>query len=170
MTDRGTKEMKTEVYKKENRGDNRDCIIFPDRFEEIDVDRYRVLGIDNWKSINWMFDDEQLAGCALRIDYMYKKQVTTSILMNFKDESVFIHNYSDNIMLRAFGINRKPDWDELQYFLEERCLPRTRDGIKRTLGKMGLQCYEPLQICEKTGGRIMGDDMHMRFYYFRLAT
>ena len=68
-----------------------------------------------------------------------------------------ISNYTDQIIFRAFGVVTDPDWADFEYFLEERCFPRTRDHRKDILREMGLPFYDPLLIIEKTQGR-MSDD------------
>ena len=68
-----------------------------------------------------------------------------------------IKNYTDQIIFRAFGVVTDPDWADFEYFLEERCFPRTRDHRKDILREMGLPFYDPLLIIEKTQGR-MSDD------------
>ena len=88
------------------------------------------------------------------------------MLVNYRNQEVYIRNYTDKLLLRAFGILRKPSWQDFQNFLEGRALPSGRDGLQETLSKMGLNYYDALSICEKTGGRIMGDDLHMKFYYY----
>ena len=57
----------------------------------------------------------------------------------------------------AFGVNRKPTWDDLQIFLKDRCVPQERDGLKYYLSDLGLDCYDPLAIIRKTEGRMAED-------------
>ena len=70
---------------------------------------------------------------------------------------VRIMNFTDDMLSRAFGINETPDWEELEWFLEERCMPRTRYGIREEMRYMGLDVYDPFQIVMKTKGRVYGD-------------
>ena len=42
-------------------------------------------------------------------------------------------------------------------FLEERCIPRQRDGIREYLGVLGLDEYDPWEIIKRTKGRMAED-------------
>lgn len=68
---------------------------------------------------------------------------------------------------RAFGIKAKPTWEDFEEFLESRCFPRTRDGLRMILDDIGLDFYDPLAIVEKTKGRMAEDFQWMKFTYFR---
>lgn len=70
---------------------------------------------------------------------------------------VRIVNFTDDMISRAFGINETPDWEDLEEFLESRCMPRTRYGIREEMSYMGLDVYDPFQIVRKTKGRVYGD-------------
>ena len=70
---------------------------------------------------------------------------------------ITIHNYTEQILLRAFGVIENPDWKDFEYFLEDRCFPRTRDHAHDILREMNLLFYDPLLIVEKTQGRMEGD-------------
>ena len=70
---------------------------------------------------------------------------------------VHIINFTDDMLSRAFGIKEAPDWEDFEEFLEIRCMPRTRYGIREELDYMGIDTYDPFQIVEKTKGRVHGD-------------
>ena len=53
---------------------------------------------------------------------------------------VKIVNLTDDLLSRAFGIRENPDWNDYEEFLESRCMPRTRYGIKDELRDLGLDC------------------------------
>ena len=57
----------------------------------------------------------------------------------------------------AFGNNPFPSWKDFQRFLEERCIPRQRAGLREYLEALGLDGYDPLAMIEKTGGRMAED-------------
>ena len=42
-------------------------------------------------------------------------------------------------------------------FLEERCVPRQRDGIQEYLEALGLDEYDPWEIVKHTQGRMAED-------------
>lgn len=50
-----------------------------------------------------------------------------------------------------------PNWEDFQRFLEDRCIPRQRAGLREYLETLGLDEYDPLAIIEKTGGRMAED-------------
>jgi len=49
----------------------------------------------------------------------------------------------------------------LQEFLESRCVPRQRDGLRYYLAEFGLEKYEPLEIIRKTEGRMAEDNCRL---------
>ena len=93
----------------------------------------------------------------MRMNFMNHDDLCTTIDIDFRHEKIKIKNYTDQIIFRAFGVVTEPDWADFEYFLEERCFPRTRDHRKDILREMGLPFYDPLLIIEKTQGR-MSDD------------
>ena len=46
---------------------------------------------------------------------------------------------------------------DFQAFLEERCIPRQRAGLREYLEAIGVAEYDPLQIIRKTQGRMAED-------------
>ena len=111
-----------------------------------------------WREYNRSFNNVELADYTLRMDFMCEERCCTQILVDFRHEKVAIRNTTDNILLRAFGININPTWDDFLEFIEERCFPRTRDNLKLILKDLELDFYDPLSIIEKTKG-CMGEDM-----------
>ena len=96
------------------------------------------------------------------MDYMRNEEVFTSILVNFKDECIYIKNYTEHPLKRVFGANVNPTWDDFNYFLKDRCVPRTRDHMKMVLNDYGLDFYDPLSIIEKTGGLMAEDECYLK--------
>lgn len=101
----------------------------------------------------------------MRMEYMHENQLCTVIDVDFQHKKVYIDNKTDRIMLRAFGVNRHPDWEDFTDFLESRCFPRTRCQMKRTLREAGLDSYDPLRIIEETQGRMAEDHHWIRISY-----
>ncbi len=83
----------------------------------------------------------------------------TIILADYKEKSVKIENYTNNMIHRAFGVVEHPTWEDYNEFLESRCFPRTRHNAKDLLKMLGLADigYEPLEIIKKTDGRMAED-------------
>jgi len=67
-------------------------------------------------------------------------------------------NCTDNLVKTAFGSDPFPTWADLESFLEERCIPRQRAGLRSYLDSLGVDEYEPLAIIQKTRGRMAEDD------------
>ena len=59
------------------------------------------------------------------------------------------------------SITSLPTWADLEEFLEERCIPRQRAGLREYLEALGLEEYDPLAIIQKTKGRMAEDDQWM---------
>jgi len=70
-------------------------------------------------------------------------------------------NYTDNLVKTAFGKNSLPTWADLEAFLEDRCIPRQRAGLREYLEALGLDEYDSLAMIQKTKGRMAEDDQWM---------
>lgn len=101
----------------------------------------------------------------VRMKYMNGDKLCTIIDVDFLHEKVYITNYTSNIIHRAFGVIKEPDWNEFQYFLENRCLPRTRFNLKSALKDIGVSNYDPLEIVDKTKGRMAEDNQWIDMIY-----
>lgn len=99
-----------------------------------------------------------------RIVYIYMDRTKPATLIDACSltHKVKIINFTDNMVSRAFGINEHPDWDAFTAFLEDRCMPRTRYGIREELKYMGLSVYDPFQIVAETNGRVYGDGQWLK--------
>jgi hypothetical protein len=75
---------------------------------------------------------------------------------------VKIVNLTDNLISRAFGIRENPNWEDYEAFLEDRCMPRTRYGIREELRNLGINSYDPFLIVQETFGRVHGDHQYLR--------
>ena len=89
--------------------------------------------------------------------YMDRERPATLIKACGLTQKVKITNLTDDLLSRAFGINEKPSWSEYEAFLEYRCMPRTRYGIREELKSLGVDSYDPVLIIEKTKGRLYDD-------------
>lgn len=98
----------------------------------------------------------------LRLYYMFNNMVCTVIDIDEVSREVRIHNYIDNPLFRAFGVNTEPTFEDYEEFLESRCFPRTRDKIKLELKRLDIPFYDPMMIIEKTEGRMAEDDFWIK--------
>lgn len=99
----------------------------------------------------------------MTLEYMFNDQLSTKIMVDYKNKTVNIINFTDDILERAFGINENPTFQDYERFLESRCFPRSRDHVKWLLNDLGLDTYNPLEIIKKTQGRMAEDFMWIRF-------
>ncbi len=97
-----------------------------------------------------------------RMFYMHGQKISTLIDVNMITQKIYIKNYTDNIIFRAFGVNENPTYDDFQEFLESRCFPKTRDKLKLYLRELDIPFYDPLTIIEKTEGKMADDDFWIK--------
>lgn len=81
----------------------------------------------------------------------------TTIIADFTDHTLCAENHTEQLVKTAFGKKRLPAWADLMAFLEERCVPRQREGIREYLDTLGLDEYDPWEIVKHTQGRMAED-------------
>ena len=81
----------------------------------------------------------------------------TTIVADFTNHTLCAENHTSQLVKTAFGKNRLPSWADLMAFLEERCVPRQREGIREYLETLGLDEYDPWEIIKRTQGRMAED-------------
>jgi hypothetical protein len=97
-------------------------------------------------------------GHDVRIFRFYDGQrLCTTIRADFTAKTVSAENHVADPVKTAFGNDPRPTWDDFQAFLEERCVPRQRAGLREYLEAIGVAEYDPLQIIRKTQGRMAED-------------
>lgn len=84
-------------------------------------------------------------------------KLCTSIHADFTDETLSVQNSINDPVKTAFGNNAKPAWVDFMAFLEDRCIPRGRAGLREYLDIIGVGEYDPLEIIGKTAGRMAED-------------
>ena len=97
----------------------------------------------------------------MEIHYYNSDTLCTLIYADKIAQDLCAENYTDNLVKTAFGKNSLPTWADLEAFLEERCIPRQRAGLREYLEALGLDEYDPLAIIQKTKGRMAEDDQWM---------
>ncbi len=98
----------------------------------------------------------------LRLWYMYKNEVCTIIDVDETTKRVKVHNFTQDLLFRAFGKRENITFEEYEEFLESRCFPRSRDKMKLILRELDIPFYDPMLIIEKTDGRMAEDDFWIR--------
>lgn len=91
------------------------------------------------------------------LSYYDSQTLCTKIAADYRKKMICIENYVSNVLKTAFGNNHEPTWEDYQSFLEDRCIPRTRAGLRYYLDEIGVEEYEPLEIIKKTAGRMAED-------------
>lgn len=94
----------------------------------------------------------------IRIKYMFKNELCTIIDVNEIDRKIEVYNFTTHVLMKAFGVNENPNYQEYEDFLESRCFPRERDKMKLILKELDIPFYDPIMIIEKTKGRMAEDD------------
>lgn len=90
--------------------------------------------------------------------YYNGRKLCTKLCADFTDKTVYAENCTDDPVKTAFGRNTLPTWDDFLAFLEERCVPKERAGIREYLEALGLDEYDPSEIIRRTQGRMAEDD------------
>lgn len=92
-----------------------------------------------------------------KYEYYDRDTLCSIIDVDFTTKQVRVENKVDSILDTAFGVNTEPTWDDFLIFLESRCIPRTRCGLNYYLDAVGVSEYDPIQLMEKTHGRMAED-------------
>lgn len=103
----------------------------------------------------------------MEIRYYNGDALCTLIYADKTVQDLCAENYTDILVKTAFGKNLLPTWADLESFLEERCIPRQRAGLREYLEALGLDEYDPLAIIQKTKGRMAEDDQWMEVRQIR---
>lgn len=101
----------------------------------------------------------------MRMIYMDDDKECTVIDIDFMHKKIYIRNKTKDLLHRAFGVIEDPTWEDFEQFLESRCFPVSRANLKLILRDIGVSSYDPLQIIEKTEGRMAEDHQWIRIFY-----
>ena len=103
--------------------------------------------------------DENVSNRNSRMELKFydRDLLCTTILADTVAQTIHVKNYTDHIIKTAFGNNHSPTWEDFMLFLEERCIPRTRAGLREYLEAIGVDEYDPFEIIKKTEGRMAED-------------
>lgn len=125
---------------------------------------YRSL--KQWQRLNRDFPGVDAQDYMIRMDYMNGDECCSQLLVSFQKRQVLVENTTDVPFHRAFGMKAKPTWEDFEEFLEDRCMPRTRDHLRLVLEEIGVDSYDPMAIIEKTQGRMAEDQQWLKLSYF----
>ena len=98
-----------------------------------------------------------------RIVYVFADGALPATILDVRNltQRIGIVNLTEGLTSRAFGIKETPAWEDYEAFLEDRCMPRTRYGIREELKDLGIDFYDPFVIVQKTRGRVYGDHQYL---------
>ena len=133
-----------------------------DRAVELSFDGSTIT-IDRRLSVDEFISAKREQGHALmKLLYFDREKLCTTIIADNTEHVLRIENHTDSVVKTAFGNNFVPTWDDLQHFLEERCIPRARAGLREYLEVIGVEEYDPIEIIKKTEGRMAEDEQWIR--------
>ena len=98
----------------------------------------------------------------MKLSYFDGEELCTTIISDSAERVLCIENHTERVIKTAFGNNAVPTWEDLQHFLEERCIPRARAGLREYLETIGVEEYDPIEIIKKTEGRMAEDEQWIR--------
>ena len=125
---------------------------------EISFDGERIMISPHLSMHEFLEKKKALGHKLMKFEFYDGEILCTKIIADFTDETLSVENMSEHIVKTAFGKNETPSWDDFLNFLEERCLPRSRSGIREYLETIGVEEYNPLEIIKKTGGKMAEDN------------
>lgn len=77
-------------------------------------------------------------------------------------QMICVQNHTNDFLKMPFGNNQVPTWDDYIEFLESRCIPKSRAGLQEYLETLGLDHYDPVDIIQKTQGRMAEDQLWLK--------
>lgn len=117
----------------------------------------RRLSVDEFVSAK-----RELGHALVKLLYFDREELCTTIIADNTERVLCIENHTDRVIKTAFGNNLVPTWEDLRHFLEERCIPRARAGLREYLETIGVEEYDPMEIIKKTEGRMAEDEQWIR--------
>lgn len=129
---------------------------------EISFDGERILISPHLSMDKFLESKKSLGHRLMKLEFYDKESLCTKIIADFMDETLSVENTTEYIVKTAFGKNEVPTWEDFQNFLEERCVPRSRSGIREYLETIGVEEYNPIEIIKKTSGRMAEDNQWIK--------
>lgn len=98
----------------------------------------------------------------LELLFYDRQMLCTKIVANYTEKTICVENYINDFVRTAFGNNLIPSWCDYEAFLEDRCIPKSRAGLREYLETIGVDKYDPLEIIKKTAGRMSEDNQWIK--------
>lgn len=83
------------------------------------------------------------------------------VIVDITDQTVKHENFTEDLTKTPFGNNKTPTIADFYSFLEERCIPRSRAGLREYLDVLDIAEYDPLEIVKKTHGIMAEDNINL---------
>lgn len=93
----------------------------------------------------------------IKLNYYNNKDLCTVIAADYTAETVRFENFTDDPIHTAFGVKSNTTWQDYNDFLKDRCVPKTRMGLKHYLASIQVDEYNPLEIIRETKGKMAED-------------
>lgn len=129
---------------------------------EIAFDGERIIISPHLSMAEYLEKKKLLGHKLMQFEFYDGEVLCTKIIADFTDETLSAENATEHIVKTAFGKNEVPTWEDFQNFLEERCVPRSRSGIREYLETIGVEEYNPIEIIKKTSGRMAEDNQWIK--------
>ena len=94
--------------------------------------------------------------------YRDNDNVYTEIHANKETHTVEIKNHTEDPLLRAFGVNEDPTWDDYIEFLQDITFRPDRADSDVLLNAMGIKEYNPEEIAKHTHGKHAGSRLYLQ--------
>ena len=130
---------------------------------EISFDGERIIISPHLSMDKFLESKKSLGHRLMKLEFYDGELLCTKTIADFTDETLSVENVTENIVKTAFGKNETPTWSDFQSFLEERCVPRSRSGIREYLETIGVEQYNPIEIIKKTSGRMAEDNQWIKW-------
>lgn len=98
----------------------------------------------------------------LHISLLEGNSLCGEMLVDDTAQTVCVQNHTADILKTPFGNNLTPSWEDYREFLQTRCIPQSRAGLREYLEALGLDHYDPLAIIRKTRGRMAEDALWLK--------
>ena len=135
---------------------------FADSKMEMAFDGERIIISPHLSMDKFLESKKSLGHKLLKLEFYDREILCTRIIADFTDETLSVENTTEHIVKTAFGKNEAPTWEDFQNFLEERCVPRSRSGIREYLETIGVEEYNPIEIIKRTSGRMAEDNQWIK--------
>lgn len=129
---------------------------------EIAFDGQRIIISPHLSMEKFLENKKSVGHRLMKLEFYDGEILCSKIIADFTDKTLSVENATEHIVKTAFGKNEVPTWEDFQNFLEERCVPRSRSGIREYLETIGVEEYNPLEIIKKTSGKMAEDNQWIK--------